>query len=251
MPTKVMFVGDLHGKSLFFERCAQRAYDAGVDTLMQLGDFGYWPHMEWGGPFLNDVQEICESLGLDLYWLDGNHENHDALRHMVSLSSQQQYVYTDGRTRVRYVPRGTKWTWHGVRFAAMGGAFSIDWRDRIHGMSVWLGETTSDYDVSKLDGETVDILLTHDAPVSSPFPAHWIDIPVKEDDRQQQAANMQRITMVRETVKPAWHFHGHWHYRYTHKAPDGCITVGLSSNTQRSVDDATFILDLSQYQRNR
>ena len=50
----------------------------------------------------------------------------------------------------------------GPRF--LGGAFSVDWRDRTHGSDWWPNEMPDDSDVARHGTDRLDILIAHDAP---------------------------------------------------------------------------------------
>jgi hypothetical protein len=71
--------------------------------------------------------------------------------------------------RCRYLPRGLRWDWRGVRFGALGGAFSVDRRERVEGESWWWAEVISDADVERLGDARLDVLVTRDAPEGVPL----------------------------------------------------------------------------------
>lgn len=59
--------------------------------------------------------------------------------------------------RVQWIPRGCRWVWNGVRFGAVGGAFSVDWRRRTPGDSWWPDhENVSDTDIERLGSDALD-----------------------------------------------------------------------------------------------
>ena len=66
-----------------------------------------------------------------MYWIDGNNENPTAL----AVLDAGLDGFVEVADRCLYIPRGHRWTWRGVHFGALGGAFSIDWRDRTAGKS--------------------------------------------------------------------------------------------------------------------
>ncbi len=54
-----------------------RSHDC--DAILQLDDFGYWPHYSDGARFLKHVTHYAARSGVIVFWIDGNHENHTAL----------------------------------------------------------------------------------------------------------------------------------------------------------------------------
>ena len=70
-----------------------------------------------------------------------------------------------------WADRGAVWSWHGVRFGALGGAVSIDRSVRVENESWWSTETITDLEVDTLiarapDG--LDVPVAHDAPIIPP-----------------------------------------------------------------------------------
>ena len=121
---RVALVGDTHANAVWTRRVVEELAAEGVDMVVQLGDFGWWPQKE----FAKKVSRAAVIAGVTVCFLDGNHEDHEHLRFHASLRRPYR-----GRTdpvemypSLWYLPRGCAWEWHGVRFRALGGAFSID-----------------------------------------------------------------------------------------------------------------------------
>lgn len=206
-PRRLLVAGDVHGDAAWFDVLCRRAQDLGCDAVLQLGDFGYWPHLPGGAKFPRRVSSCATRFDLDVYWIDGNHENHAALRALPT---------GDGRAieivdRCWYLPRGHRWTWGGVRFGALGGAFSIDWRSRRPGSSWWPEEVTTAEDVEALGSGALDVLVAHDAPAGVPL--QGLALPdvdqVRSDEVRALVAAAVKATM------PKLVLHGHWHRRHS------------------------------------
>jgi hypothetical protein len=75
----VQLLGDLHGDTTAALAAIRRAQRDGCGAIVQLGDFGYWENTPAGERYLDVVDAALEAAGLPLYWLDGNHENHELL----------------------------------------------------------------------------------------------------------------------------------------------------------------------------
>lgn len=86
---RILLVGDLHGDTLAMIETVTHAADVRANLILQLGDFGFWPRVESGRKFLRKVEARLELVGLDLWWVSGNHEDLRAL--------QTRPVGTEGR----------------------------------------------------------------------------------------------------------------------------------------------------------
>lgn len=211
---KVLFLGDTHGNARWLNMVFETAAGNEIDAIFVVGDFGYWEHQEGGAEFLDVVQELAVESGIDLYWLDGNHENHPLLREKYTETDDRGFILI--RPNVFYAPRGHRWTWDGIRFMSLGGATSIDKRWRTEGVSWWPEEdlTQAEVDAALADPTPVDILLTHDKPLLSD--PQWGQRPVYEE----LLANQEKVQQVVDALTPRLLIHGHLHHRYTHDMAD-------------------------------
>jgi len=155
---RIGLIGDIHGDlgHLLIELRMFR--NRGIDTIVQLGDFGMvWPQAGW----VRDLSKLDRTLArLDqtLYWLDGNHEDHRRLA--------QWSVSPDGirwiRDSIGHLPRGFRTVLaSGKTLAVLGGANSIDFGVRTEGISFWPEESITDVDLEQLGHEPADVLLGH------------------------------------------------------------------------------------------
>lgn len=208
---KIMLVGDSHGDSQFLQNIFARAARESCDIIVQLGDFGFWPHTEWGKKFVKNVDKFSVKYGPKFYWLDGNHENHTFLRENFDVAAGVEVKITKNIT---YLPRGYSWVWDSVRFMSFGGAYSIDKADRTEGISYWPEELITYGEVRAiLDHPKVKILLTHDAPSFVPLKDI---IPGFFKADIDSASNRKMVSEVVDIVQPRLLVHGHYHYRYSH-----------------------------------
>jgi hypothetical protein len=100
-----------------------------------------------------------------------------------------------------------------VRFGAIGGAFSIDWRDRKPGRSWWPEEVTTVDDVERLGTAPLDVLVTHEAPAGVPFEGYRLP----EEDEVRAEEVRRYIRAATEATQPRMVLHGHWHRRHTYE----------------------------------
>jgi predicted phosphodiesterase len=207
-PQRVLVAGDVHGNSRWMGSLCKLARRHGCEVILQLGDFGYWPHTPDGLRFLEHVDWHAERNDIDcIYWIDGNHDNHDALS---ALKPGAAGTVPVGK-RCRYIPRGHRWVWSGVRFGALGGAFSVDRRERVRGESWWDGEVPARSDLESLGDAQLDVLVTHDAPAGSPV--RGLALPAIDEVLAGDVRQLNREAM--EATAPAVLLHGHWHHRYS------------------------------------
>lgn len=226
----VGFAGDWHGNTGWALQSLRHFSDLGVKVAYQLGDFGVWGGQD-GASYLRKIQRTLDEHDQLLLVIPGNHENYDMLDHMP-VNEHGWMCRSQAEPRIWYAPRGHVWTHQHVRFAAMGGAGSIDRNLRKPGTSWWAQEEITQSDVDSLIAnmelmgwDNVDVMLTHDSPAG-------ISIPVGQDPswltpEVKHACWSQRV-LLRDAVdvaSPAWILHGHWH-RLLREQLEG---VGLSS----------------------
>ena len=156
---KLLLAGDTHGNLPHVRYVLEQALISGARTVVQVGDFGYWPHK---APFHEHVDRLASRVEIRWMWLDGNHENFDALEHAVDVDADAPQQMGDA---LWYLPRASTWEEDGCRLMALGGAYSIDKAYRLEGLSWWPQELITRQQVDRaLDRGRVDVLLTHDAP---------------------------------------------------------------------------------------
>lgn len=203
---KIMFAGDIHGDTEHLRWVFSRAARSGVKWIIACGDFGYWPHFESGQQFLDLAEDLAARHGITLYWVDGNHENHDMLDGLVALHGAGNPIPVAG-PRVMYVPRGCMFTIDGVTVMGFGGAYSVDWKQRRPHVSWWEQELVTRAQVDALAATKVDILVTHEAPLGRMISY--------KDGIPESVAQRELVQEIEDKVRPALHVCGHHHTRET------------------------------------
>ena len=222
--------GDLHGNSLrfqpqYFPEQAEMAKD---DYMIVCGDAG----LVWNGDKSDDPQlDRLEALPFTILFVDGNHENFDALNEHPVEQWHGGKVHKI-RPHVIHLMRGQAFKLQGRTFFTMGGAQSHDIADgildmessdfygqydslcrnrgqfRINHISWWEGELPSDEEyaearqtLERLDWK-VDYIITHCAPTAI---QQKINADFKSD----------RLTDFLEEIRCRSQFHywlfGHYH----------------------------------------
>lgn len=213
-PKLIAVAGDWHSDTRFAVAAVERAAAAGASLVVQLGDFGYWTDRQ---AYLRALDQVLQRTGLDLWWLDGNHDDHRLIRSMCAA-----HEYKTGEPagssrvplteRISYLPRGLRWTWHGRTWLALGGAASVDRKARTEGWDWFAEEEISPAQAAAVAAAgPADVLLCHDAPACVPVtfgprPDWW--------DTTRADAHRHALQAVVDQVKPRYVFHGHLHQAY-------------------------------------
>lgn len=198
LQAKYLLLGDTHGQLDAAIRAIAAAKAARVDTIIQLGDWGFlWPKHN----AILALHQLLDDAAVRMIFIDGNHDWHGGL----ATVAWHQYPW------LRYMPRGTVETFGDVRVGFLGGAASIDRDHRTPGRNWWPTETITDAEVDRLT--TCDVLLTHDAPaVPRGLPAWpW---PVSLAVTAALDHNREMIQRAIERAQPRRVFHGHYHFAY-------------------------------------
>lgn len=220
-PSRVMLAGDWHGSGQWAQKVIHHARKSGADAIVHVGDFGWWVDCVDTHKFLRFTQKNLEECGINLYWVDGNHEDHDRIQEWLEATDGQPW--SDKRyPRITHMPRGYRWEWWGKTWLALGGAHSVDRLHRIPGRSWWEGEHLSDADIARaIDGGTVDIMVSHDCPSGVDIPGIHADEKLDASKSfwpasEIAAANIHRnrVRRVVDVVRPKMIVHGHYHVSY-------------------------------------
>ena len=226
---KVLFAGDWHGDEDWAAEVIASAAETGCGWVVQVGDFGFGFFRlgddpaepgDWAPrcPFARHVSTLAAGAGVRVVFIDGNHDNQVLLGRLAALrGADGDEGFVPIEDHLWWAPRGHRWTWDGVRFGALGGAYSIDRRWRTKGLDYWSEETTTPADVARLGPAPLDVLVSHDGPV---LPAGFDPLPRTSHRKVDEASRAQVAAAVAATP-PGLVVHGHWHHRYTAELPVG------------------------------
>ena len=195
----IMIVGDVHAD---FPRLNKLMNRQGYpDVVIQVGDFGWWPHVHnttfFGGNKLFD-QYGLRPKDTKIFWCEGNHDNHDDLQERVK---EHGRVPIEVQENVFYCPRGSTIQINNLNYLFMGGAHSIDKIWRVPGLSWWAGENISEKDLLSLPIQKVDVVISHTAPSYFKLKTDYHD-----DD-----PNRKPLDYVFNMYQPKFWFFGHHH----------------------------------------
>lgn len=236
--TKVMMLGDTHGNTRHAVSAVRQAAKLGVSKILQLGDFGLWDHDISGVRFLDTLNEELRKHGISLYFIRGNHENHDHLDLYEKIyprdrAGQLGNIYI--RSHILYWPDGNIVIIGGKRFLGVGGAASIDKDWRLNAEAAanrprslwWPQEQLSQEDADKLiyRAGKVDYMFSHEGTNGIPMPLL---------DHLESTIHRQRFSEVVKAYRPDVLFHGHYHkrllYGYGHTTVVGADCDGTSNS---------------------
>ncbi|MGE0306865.1 MAG: metallophosphoesterase [Acidimicrobiia bacterium] len=126
---RVVIVGDTHGNTKWVKHLTHVAARSDCPVIIQVGDFGYFPDHCDGPRFLSMVDRACSANDVELWFIDGNHDDHTSLAEL-----EHGHVPVRVAEHVTYLPRGTRLYLGGCALGFLGEAFSVDWRDRTAGI---------------------------------------------------------------------------------------------------------------------
>lgn len=217
---KFFFAGDTHGFLEHWDYLIGHCLSQKLDTIYQVGDFGYWEHTPNGVHYLDGLQDELKNAGLTVRFVDGNHENHELLRSKYDVIAPAAYKI---RPNIVYQSRGSTLEVDGVKLVFCGGATSIDKHGRTPGFSWWPEEVLTYTDIHNTiaNGADCDILVTHDAPLGN----YHMNNVLKEQNAstsnyrmhelfQESYAHRKMIYGIVDAIRPRYLVHGHYHYSH-------------------------------------
>jgi Icc-related predicted phosphoesterase len=214
-PSKIAFAGDWHASTSWARDMIAYARSQGADTIVQAGDFGF----TFQRNFLHGVRHALEQYNVNLYFVDGNHDDHNKLWYGWDYDEAGFMIPSVGnyRERLHYIPRGHRWKWWGLTFLGLGGAHSVDRPWRRPQVDWWPTETITERDIRRAtepEDERVDVMITHDLfdtalPPNTRKHTGWPDTELRASKQNRLA-----VQYVVERVRPRLFVHGHFHERY-------------------------------------
>jgi len=188
--SKIMICGDIHGDWASLNTLISKKKPS---LILQAGDFGYWPREP------KYALEKIKPHDTKIYFCDGNHEDHWALKDVKDNELAPNIFYMS-RGSVMTLPDGRN-----VLF--FGGADSIDKEDRTLGFD-WFPEEIPSYRdlaaIDKLDMK-IDIVISHTCPEDFTEMDQW-----KWKDKVTDPTR-KLLSVILDRFKPDLWYFGHWH----------------------------------------
>jgi len=173
-------------------RYAESELGVSVSSVIHLGDFGIYKANLYNF-FLKQKEEFIRPV----YFIEGNHEDFDALPWLTK--KYKDYFI--------HLKRGTVHTIDGYRFLCLGGSEYMD------AMITQRGAEISDNDIDaclSVPAEDVDIVLTHDCPLG-------IGMPNSPGLEYYGETGFRRSRELVEHFKPKLWLFGHHHKWFQHR----------------------------------
>jgi hypothetical protein len=202
-----MVVGDVHRDFAALNALMNKKP---IDIVLQCGDFGYWPrdkpenvYGRYNPNYPKDLPAPKVPEGCEVYWVDGNHEDHEILLQQTELEIWP---------RAFYQPRGSHILLpDGRRVLFIGGAASHDKQFRTPGYDWFPEEIITQKDLDNIDFSLkYDIVISHTCPKSFGFRSFMHLSDYRDTDPCETA-----LDIVYHEVKPDLWFFGHWHRNKT------------------------------------
>ena len=252
-PHRLLVLGDTHAYRAGMQTAVKRATELGCDTILSVGDFGYWPRDGDGQGFLAKTRQALARAGINLYFVEGNHDDIDSLfDDDLPQAGPFRLVAKPYRRASRggiyYIPRGARWDWQGVRFLGVGGAFSIDQDEQREGFDWFPRELLSfaEKDAIIVEGGEADVVVAHDCPAGPLYLNQFAEFPDSTQNREWLAS-------ICASARPLLILHGHYHAfhdtlhhdygRGLHARVLGLDCVYVDELDRRS----SFLLDLDEF----
>lgn len=248
-PSRVVIAGDWHRhyKAHHAIQVIKYAHKIGADGIIHVGDLGYNfnHHTNTDNEnFEKPLREALEKFDMFMVWVDGNHDNHEWLQNLPI--REDGFVQTDIDGRIFWAPRAHRWEWFGIRFASMGGAYSINEHKLTEGVNLYKKlEEVKESDVNKLGNGKVDVLLTHDVPYGVPV---YEQVKISRHTYSKAVKSRFLLREAVENTKPEHVFSGHWHQKLDYdltRNVDGITTCHVLDREYSK--DNIVILDLHDF----
>jgi len=204
-PDTILVAGDWHGHTNWAKKVIDRAAQLDCRIVLQLGDFGYWAHTESGRRYLKRLSKHAVDKEVMIYFVDGNHENHEMLHH------GNPDELAEIRPNIYHIPRGFRWTWHDRKWIGIGGAVSVDQNIRVPGRDWWPQEELNAFEFRRiLNSGPADVVVAHDCPIEVPLtlPSTSVFLETLITKARRYQLSMSAIA---EELRPQYWFHGHYH----------------------------------------
>lgn len=209
----IAIFGDWHGNIQWMRIALRTAAARGVRLVIHVGDLKMLypddgPFALWCPNIATEINREAERLGINFIFVDGNHDNHAALR-SLEVDGNGFARFSD---HLWYATRGSRAVIGGRRFGFLGGAHSINAPLLTQGADWWPEESICPTDVERLGNEPLDVLIAHEAPAGADV-SKVFNLPL-EIEREAYQSRLHLLEAVKAT-RPSLVFSGHWHQRRT------------------------------------
>lgn len=211
---KTFIIGDTHG---YFNKLNQFISKYKPDTIIQCGDFGYWPTLyESQGPYGETYRFFDDKNDFDLsqiknhntkiYWIPGNHEHWINIEKNYKRNNTTPIQMKD--SNIFYCPIGSSEIIDEKQYLFVGGASSYDKQYRKEGFDWFPQEdlTRNDFEfiMDNNHDKKIDVIISHTCPTE-------FDVGIYEPYNKINDWNRKLLSELLKYFKPDYWFCGHWH----------------------------------------
>lgn len=214
---KVGLLGDTHGNGKWILHALEQFAQAGLRTIIQVGDLGVWPGPR-AGKMWNQVDKVLELNEQTILVAPGNHEDYDRIARL----KLREDGWLQFRDHILLAPRGHRTELGGRSLVWLGGAGSVDRTWRKHHQEVarekiwWHQEEITYADVDRtVAGGRAEVMVAHDAPHGVPYISRRLATKVnsfKAEDVLYANTVRSKFTEAFDAVQPQLLLHGHYHF---------------------------------------
>jgi hypothetical protein len=214
VPSNIIGVaGDWHGETGWAKQALTAFHKENVQHIFQLGDFGIWGGND-GGIYIRKINKWLEENNQTLYVTLGNHEDYVRVENTPIAEDGTQWYHNN--ERIKLLPRGFRGTVGSPNktWVSLGGANSIDYKNRKEWVSWWRAESITQADVYRTaEGGKAYYMFCHDAPTGVPFEYESKSYIAGWDEDEVRYSNDSRkmLKYAVDAVQPEILFHGHHH----------------------------------------
>ena len=209
----IYLTGDTHGDFQRIAHFCARMHTRPSDIMIILGDAGI---NFYGGWRDQHKKKFVSALPITLFCIHGNHEKRPAT--IPSYTEQEWHggiVFVEEQfPSILFAKDGEIYDLNGMQAIAIGGAYSIDWMQRIPGRSWWPDEQPSQEIKtcveSKLEhlGWKVDVVLSHTVPLK--YEPTEVFLPGINQSKVDKSTE-QWLSRIEERLLYRKWYAGHYH----------------------------------------
>lgn len=208
----VYFTGDIHGAPWNVIKFSKRKHLSRTDTIVILGDVGANYYLN----SLDDETKIhLNAINPTILCIHGNHEVRPSTIPSYYLSEWNggKVWIEDKYPKLKFAKDGEIYDIEGIRYIAIGGAYSVDKYYRLsRGIGWWEDEQPSPgikkYVEEQLSKHKIDVVLSHTCP--GKYEPTEMFLPQVDQSTVDKSTEEWLDKIEDELDYKAW-FCGHWH----------------------------------------
>lgn len=206
--SRIGVVGDVHKKTSPMMCALDTFNDKGIKHVVQVGDFAMYENPKGLGMVSNRAYQ----LGMEVWFIPGNHENFPML-----MDIEDNPSLLPGN--IHYLPKGSELTIGDKTAIAVGGAVSVNKKFLREGVDWFPEEEISFMEMFQImESDPVDIMLSHDCPSQISLPVDCFSTHARKefghDILLRAMEHRGKLGEITNALQPQVVIHGHYHHGY-------------------------------------